>query len=136
VATAMMMLPMMMMMMIVLVMISARNYAHACPNTDAHHSRLLLVCCSGQNKGRPPATAPVRHRPPLPHSNAPVESDVTRDWADAGRLTWMNCIVIADLPTPPPPTTTSLYVCICISPFKSTSWPAKLFYFPSSTAAA
>lgn len=29
-------------------------------------------------------------------------------------LTCMNCIVIADFPTPPPPTTTNLYVCICI----------------------
>lgn len=30
------------------------------------------------------------------------------------RLTCMNCIVMADFPTPPPPTTTNLYVCICI----------------------
>lgn len=45
-------------------------------------------------------------------------------------LTWMNCIVIADFPTPPPPTTTNLYVCICISESYSPSWPPKFFYFP------
>jgi len=29
-------------------------------------------------------------------------------------LTWMNWMVMADLPTPPPPTTTTLDVCACL----------------------
>ena len=31
-------------------------------------------------------------------------------------LTWMNWMVMADLPTPPPPTTTNLYVLATVSP--------------------
>jgi len=65
-----------------MMMISARNYAHACPNTDAHRSRLLLVCCSGQNKSRP--APPLCFDTPLHYPTAPVESDVT--WLDMGVL--------------------------------------------------